>query len=72
MLNIFLIYEEFFGNCSERLKKTFYPSFRSSVVLILRSRNTKNALSRKVCSVGGISTKDLGISQSVPPGEQNG
>jgi len=72
VLNNFLTYEEYFGNRSERLKKTFYPSFRSSVVLTLQSRNTKDALSRKACSVGGISTKDLGISQGVPPGGQNG
>jgi hypothetical protein len=38
----------------------------------LQSRNTKDALSRKACSVGGNSTKDLGISQGVPPGGQNG
>jgi len=71
-MNNSLTFEDFFGNCSERLKKTFCPSFRSSVVVILQSRNTKDALSRKACSVGGNSTKDLGISQGVPPRGQNG
>jgi hypothetical protein len=60
----------FFWYCSERLKKAFYPSFRSSVVVILQSRNTKDAVSQNACSVCGNSTKDLGISQVVPPGRQ--
>jgi hypothetical protein len=72
VLNNFLIFEDFFGKCSERLKKAFFPSFRSSVVVILQSRNTKDAPSRKACSVGGNSTNDLGISLGVPPGGQNG
>ena len=73
MLIIFLYSKIFFffGICSERLRKARYPSFRSSLVVTLQSRNTKDAESRTACSVGGNSTKDLGISQSVSPRGQN-
>jgi hypothetical protein len=71
VLNDFLIFEVFFGNCLERLRKAFYPSFSSSVV-ILQSRNTKDALSRKACSVGGNSTTDLTFHKVFLPEDKTG